>query len=229
MATAVFSALKWKGWNVEYSMEFAKSLAALETQKVSNRFLMSMLSGQGGKGGFDNPGAIMSAVGMSEPDQVAATKEINETANVEGLRDLWKNSFQDLNSKMLAGKLSPADRQSAIGSISGYMQHKLEGRFNKDAADAQAEALLPGYGMTGYESDETRANKWQRGNAMLDLMKPQPITLGKYFLSPEMFKATSSDVTRRFSPQQKAYYDWAKSNPNNPDSAMVLKKLGVSK
>lgn len=46
-------------------------------------------------------------------------------------------------------------------------------------------------------------------------------------LDLDKFQSTSGDPFQHLPPQQKAYAQWAKANPNDPKAALVLKKLGL--
>lgn len=48
-----------------------------------------------------------------------------------------------------------------------------------------------------------------------------------YGIDLSKFKSTSTDPYMRLDGQQKQYADWAKQNPNDPRSQVVLKKLGL--
>jgi len=129
-------------------------------------------------GGASDPATrlrLYQAAGMITPEQYAqGNKELESAQEIEKLRADLHNSFDDLNNQFLAGKLSPADRDSAINTFSGRLAKLGEGRFNFDEAKQQMNAIMPG----GFESGATRQKKGQRTDALMDTMKNTPVLNG---------------------------------------------------
>lgn len=116
----------------------------------------------------------MQMAGIIDKDQYKeGNKELGQAQEVEKLRTDFQKSFNDLNSRFLAGKLSPENRNSAINAFAGRIAKLAEGRFNLEESKLQAQALLP-----GIESQQTRANKQARLNQFFDSMHTTPTLNG---------------------------------------------------
>lgn len=157
--------------------ELTKNTAPIYQEIAQRQAMQKMLQGQMGQGGQSNPGAsilMQQRMGVITPQQgEQAMKEAQKAQEVESLRSAMQSSFDDLNSKALAGKFSPSDRQSAIQAFAGPIAKMGEGRFNLQEAQNQADALLP-----GIESGETRQNKQRRMNQFFDAFRNEPTLRG---------------------------------------------------
>lgn len=227
--------------NADTHFRASQLVNQIEQQKIANRRQIGILSqgsqqGQGGPGTapYSNTGAVLGAVIKDPDDLKAAGKEISDTAKATDLHDIWQKNFNDLNGRFASGIFSPSDRQSAIESIAGPMEHLFEGRFNRDQALAAAESIMPGHvsnhfplGTDPEFSQSTVDLKRQRGEDLFNSLKPPPLVLGRYNLRTDQFKETSSNPVDRFSPLQQKIYSIAKAHPNDPNSALALKKLGL--
>lgn len=112
--------------------------------------------------------------GIVTPEQyTAGNKELAKAQEAEEVRAELHKSFNDLDGRVLAGKLSPTDRSSAVNSIAGRLEHLGEGRFNLEEAKLQANSVLP-----GIESDDTRNLKAQRLDALVDGLVQTPTLQG---------------------------------------------------
>ena len=123
---------------------------------------------------------------LSDKQYEQANKEIGQSTKLESLRDDLLKSYDDLNKKAFAGALSPRDRQSAIDAFSGSIAHITEGRINGELAQKQINAILP----HAFESNETRANKLQRLNAIIDTFKDDSTLKGLGIKVPQQGQVT---------------------------------------
>jgi len=130
---------------------------------------------------------LMQKSGLINDAQYAQmNKELGEGTSLEQLRSNLHESFDDLNKKMLAGTFSPHDRASAINAYAGKLAHLAEGRFNFAESQIQINALLP----QPLDSEETRANKMHRIDALMDSMVRTPTLKGFGMEVPKMGSVT---------------------------------------
>lgn len=218
-----------KTQNADAHLRASQMVNQIEQQKIQNRRQLGVLQTAAAGGASSNPGAIVGSLIQNPEDQKSAFKELQENQGVESLRQMWKNSYDDLKDKALHGAaFDRSDRQSAVNIISGKIQKLAEGRYNKDAADNLAEAMLPGHGFTGWEPQETTDKKFIRGNQFFDTERTPSPTLGKYGINPDTL-IQGSNPTARMNHQQQIIYNAAIANPNDPNSIPALRKLGVIK
>lgn len=119
--------------------------------------------------------ALRQRAGLIDPATYKqATDELGKAQQIENLRSDLKDSFHDLDQKILGGRLSPHDRQSAIQAFAGAITHITEGRVQGEMAQQQARALLPDIG----ESEDTRNRKFQRIDQLANTFKTTPVLDG---------------------------------------------------
>lgn len=149
-----------------------------EKKAQTMRQIALLQSAQRLQQGTGNPASslrLMQMSGMITPQQYeSGNKELEKGMETEKLRGDLTNSFQDLSGKALAGKFSPEDRNSAINAFAGRLAKISEGRFNLDESKQQVAAIMP----TGLESAQTRMNKLQRLNMLMDGQVNTPILNG---------------------------------------------------
>ncbi len=114
---------------------------------------------------------------MPKEDSEAATKEANAYQEKQVLKKDMDESAAHLNKQLLAGALTPSDRQSAINAFAGRIAKLGEGRFNLEESKLQAQALLP----SPLDAPSTSRNKDQRRAAFFDSIAQTP-TLDRYKL-----------------------------------------------
>jgi len=99
--------------------------------------------------------------------------------------------------------------------------HDAEGRVNEFEQKTTSD-LEPKPG----DSPAKVAAKRQGLQAFLHQKMAAP-NAKAYGIDLDHFKSTATNPEARLNPQQQAFVQWAKSNPNNPKAQMVLKKLGI--
>lgn len=115
---------------------------------------------------------------MPSEDVNAATKEASQVEETRALRTEFNRTFNDLNGKLLAGNLTPGDRDSAKWIMAGKLQHASAGRFNLQDAEKQIDAMLPAAG----DINSTRTNRLRRSNELFETMESGTPTLTRYHL-----------------------------------------------
>lgn len=199
-------------------------IGQLEQQNAPMAFQLSMrraltdpaASGQGAMSPAGKIEALKSA-GMITPEQYTqANKELGQAQEVEKLRNDFRQSFEDLDKKLLGGKyLSPEERNSAINAFAGRIAKLSEGRFNLEESKLQAASMLP-----GIESDTTRTNKQRRMEQFFDSMHTTPTLDG-------IKNGLGIDVTAPVAPSKhQVYLNWAKQNRNDPRAKDILAAHG---
>lgn len=99
----------------------------------------------------------------------------------------------------------------------------LEGSVRQAAMENVKHSFKP-------QKDDTDSDLAKRREALIQYLhtKSAAPRFESYTHVPlSKFTATSQDPAINFTPQQKAYADYAKANPNAPGSQAVLKKLGL--
>lgn len=197
----------------------------IEQKKIGNRMMMGLMSGAGGA---LTPQKVLQS-GIFQPGQESdkAGAELEKVQKFQTMKNMWNNSFNDLAHQVNAGKFSPSDRQSAIESIAGSIEHLTEGRLNRDQALAQAEAILPGASVNinpfsheplnplGTETAGTVKLKRERGEQLLSSLTPQTPTLNTKGITAGMFpniggKATDQTETMNGQSYRKVDGGWQK-------------------
>ena len=199
----------------------------LEQQKQANRLRLGIYQaaqqGSAGSPSQMQPEVAAQQLIQDPKERDKVMGEIADTRQVESIRDMWQKSYDDLNQSVAAGHFSPSDRQSAVESIAGMIEHKTEGRLNRDQALAQANAILP-----GIEGEDTRVKKLQRGNALFNSLRKTSNMTANY-MNPEAFAATSSNAMSR-TPQAGILREAQARLRVNPQDAIglaAMKRLGV--
>lgn len=152
----------------------------LKQQLYQHDLAQRMLQG-GGQPQGDGPVDLqrLSALKMSGvisgDDEKEATKEANQLSEVRALRKDYDTTFNELNSKFLAGNLTPGQVDSAKWTIAGKLQHASAGRFNLEDAKKQVEAMFPGPG----DWKSTRDFRKEKSNALFDTMEAGTTTLDR--------------------------------------------------
>lgn len=241
VAQAKLNLLGSQAGNAQTQFQLQQMSNDLQGKKIENTLKSNIF---GGAAGSNTLGAQVSAL-VPPAQQEGALKGLGEAQKLQVVRQMWENSFNHLSKQALSGQLSPSDRESAKNSLSGSLQHVVEGRYNKEAADAQADAILPGYTafdrygikIPGTESKDTMKAKFQRGHALFDSQQMQslaPITPYK----PDILDSVKSsgkqnNPATNLNPTQLTAYRWAKQHsddpkdPNYQKAQAVLKKLKV--
>lgn len=153
----------------------------LQNMQASAQLKMwqQMQSGQGMS--QDPAGKIrqLSMMGyMPKDDKAAADKELGSAQRIEKLRGDVENAANLLDSKFLAGKLTPSSRASAVNTFAGILAKEAEGRFNLDEAKNQMAALLPEAG----DLPSTRREKALHRKQFFDSFANHPV-LDQYGIS----------------------------------------------
>lgn len=138
----------------------------------------STTQGDGGPVDSNRLKALQMSGVIPKEDEGAIIKESNQLAEVRSLRKDFDKSFQDLNGKALAGSLTPGQRDSAIWTLAGKLQHASAGRFNLEDAYKQMNAMFPQAADLG----STRAFRSEKSSALFDAMEAGTTTLDKWNL-----------------------------------------------
>lgn len=212
------------------NLETQNAMQDLELQKAQNNRAIALLSqrpqGPGGKLAQD-PTTIAAQLIRDPAHQKAALDEIQHNEGVEKSRTLAMQNFNNLADKHLGGKLSPADRKSAINATVLDISSRLKMRPSQ--VEPLIEENFPGAGLTGLESEETIANKRQRLNQLFDNQKNDMPHMKMWTgLGPDSFNSTSSSPLTKLNNQEMRMYNIAKSHPNHPDSIKFMKKYRLS-
>jgi len=119
-------------------------IAQLDQQNAIRRQLFS--GGQNAQGGQQLDPArklrLMQQLGpqgggIDDKTYEQANKELESAQKIDKLRSDVTDSFNNLNSQVLAGALTPGARDSDLNTFSGILAKESEGRFNFDEAKQQ--------------------------------------------------------------------------------------------
>lgn len=98
----------------------------------------------------------------------------------------------------------------------------LEGTVRQAAMDNTFKNITPAPGDSEYTISQKRASK----DEYLKSKMSAPISKA-YGIDLQKFQSSSSKPEANFTPQQQSWVSFARANPNDPRSALVLKKLGI--
>lgn len=146
----------------------------------------------------------------------------NAIRNKKSFLDNFDNAVQENSILGRASRLGFTPPSiKAMNQLALPLIHDLEGRVNEyEQKTVQDNFPQPG---------DTAATVDAKRKTMQDFFdqKSAASTAKGYGLDLSKFKSTSPDPAINFTPQQKAFADYAKANPNAPGSQAVLKKLGL--
>lgn len=108
---------------------------------------------------------------VPKEEQKDAFKEIATASEVSGMRTNMLKSFDHIAGKVLNGTFSPNDTESAKQAFIGKLIKVTEGRYNYEAAENLAKALLPGK----TDTPDTVKNKRERLNDLHDSLSQTPV------------------------------------------------------
>lgn len=100
------------------------------------------------------------------------TAEAKGLEEVYSLRKDFEKTFQELDSKFLAGSLNPHDRDNAVKALKGKLTRVAEGRYS-DSASQLVDSMLPQIG----DWKKTRLNKQERDSRFFDILSAGVPTL----------------------------------------------------
>ncbi len=206
-------------------------LDQIEQQKIQNRLQMGLMSGKGS--GQADPLNLVPNLVPPEHQKQAITEIGQAKAAVQSEDQFMKLFDQAAKDTRPATGLSTT---SALNTVPLYhpasiknlnlladpLIHDNEGRIN-ELEQQHVQQNFPQWG----DSDETVAKKRVALQDFINHKKEAP-TAKTFGINVENFGSTSSNPVTRLTPQQRSYYDWARSNPRDPRSQVVLKKLGVT-
>jgi hypothetical protein len=162
---------------------------------------------------------------VPQEHQKEVLHEISQAQNAAHNGDILMQNFDKAcKENTIAGRIghlgfTPASIL-AMRALALPMIHDAEGRVNEFEQKTLSD-LEPKPG----DSESKVAAKRQALRAFLDQKASAP-TAKAFGIDLNRFKSTGSPEMR-LPPQQQAMVQWARANPNNPNSAMLLKKLGV--
>ncbi len=210
------------------------AMSDIDKQIAQNRLQQSMIQiglGQGGQGmaGAD-PSVLVSSL-VPKEHQAQAFKEIEAAQKTRisapGILQAFDNAAKD--TRIMSG----GSAKNYIPGVESAYNKELEARMGPTFADiegtvrqAAMDNMAKNTHPQAFDSDETIKAKRAALNAYLVSKEAAPTARG-YGIDLSKFKSTSSNPLARMNDQQREYYNWAKANPTNPKSQMVLKQLGV--
>lgn len=210
----------------------AAATAQIDQQIQQNRFQMSMIqqgmgaSGPNGVAGGDPSILVPNLV----KDPVRQNKILDEIERAKVIKKQTRNILREFDAmaaeqKILSKNIIPgvesAHRKALRTELAPTFQ-TLDGNSRQATIDNAEHNILTQIG----DSDATVGIKrhallaYLRSGTQGTFSKSAGIDLNK-------FKSTSSDPIIDLDDQKKKFYDWAKANPKNPKSQILLKKLGI--
>lgn len=159
--------------------------------------------------------------------QAAAFKEIERAQNTRHMGDAILKSFDNAakdNTILRTGYGFVRTPASVLG-LHQAMQptfQDLEGTVRQAAMDNTFKNVTP---LPG-DSEATIKEKRQTLVDYLQSKKSAPVAKG-FGIDLNQFSSTTTDPMKKLNPQQQKFAEWAKQNPNDPRSSVVLKKLGL--
>lgn len=159
--------------------------------------------------------------------QDKAFGEIKAAENTAKMGDSIKSAFEQAVKENTAVKtgFGLARTPGSVYALHQAMQPTfadLEGTVRQAAMDNTFKNITPAAG----DSDHTIETKRKSLHEYLQSKQSAPTARG-YGIDLSKFSRTSYNPEMRLPPQQQQWIQWAKSNPSDPKSSLVLKKLGV--
>ena len=157
----------------------------------------------------------------SSEDLSAMTKEATGLEETRALRNDFNEGYSALDKMALAGKLSPNARDSYVQSLAGKLAKASAGRYNQREAENQINSMIPNVSDWSSTRDIRRNNN----NKFFDVLEAGTPTLNRFGLKNA---ANEGSQQTQNAPHQQdaAAMAWAKSNPNDPRSAKIMKANG---
>lgn len=203
----------------------AQTILAIDQQMAANRSKMAMLSGGGSQGMSKTDPAMLVPQLVPKEHQKEVTEEIKQAQIARQSKDTLLKLFdQAAKEQTLLGTGLGLRDSAAVKSLGVEVIPVLRDAAGK-VSDTEMHAVKEVF-PAGGDTDDRIATKRKAFDNLLEKKSIAP-TAKQYGIDLDKFASTSLDNKARFTPQQKQFYDWAKANPGNPKSAMVLQKLGV--
>jgi hypothetical protein len=184
--------------------------------------------GSGGKttDGFSDqdPASLVTTLVQDPASQAKVTEEIKDAQNITAIapkiQDAFKAASQFDKTKLVPGIESAG--QKAFQALINTTVKETEGTARQAAFDSIKKNMMPQFG----DSSATLASKYDALKTYLHSKASAP-NAKAHGIDLQKFRSTSSDPRAGFTPEQAAFYRFARANPKDPRSAAVLKKLGV--
>ena len=229
IAQAKIAAAAANSQNAANRLNAQQGLSQIQQQINQNNMTKSLFQhaqqNNGAPGGMGvDPGMVVNRFIQDPAQKAAAMKEIESAQKAEEVRSIYNQNFKNLEGSVLGGKFSPENRKQAVTALAAKLNQNLG--IRQDQAKETAEGMLPGGGWSGMESEETLNNKFRNGHSLIDSMRPSGSTMASVGLPLSMFSSTATPA-QRLNPTQQRIYNAAIANPQDPASAVALKKLGV--
>lgn len=212
--------------------QLEQSIAPLVQQLATRRMLQGQDSIGGAPGSSLNKADPTNFVPSVVPKehQEAVYKEIERAQNTRGVAKTAVENFDAVAKAMKSagglGRLgvaaySPAQLQALEAEL-GSTVGDMEGTVREAAMHNVKNAYLPRATDTAERLDKRR----EELNNYLKLKSAAP-RAKSYGLDLDKFQSTSRSAEAQLDPQQQTFLKWARENPSDPRSSLILKKLGI--
>lgn len=198
-------------------------------QQLATRKMLQQGAQQGGPISNIDPATLVPSV-VPEHHQEAVYKELERAQNTRQVAKTAIQNFDEVTKQMKSagglGRLgaaaySPAQLQALEAEL-GSTVGDMEGTVREAAMHNVKNAYLPRASDTAARLDERRKELANYLN--LKSSAPRAKSFG---IDIDKFSTTSRKPEARMTPQQQSFAEWAKQNPQDPRSALILKKLGL--
>lgn len=213
---------------LQYGPALFKQMARRQALDINSAAGQAQVIGQNPAANVD-PAQLVQALGIPDHAQKDVLEEIKRAQNV-GVNGDKILSYFDQASKDNTVLKTGAGFLRTPGSVMALHQTLLpnfktiDGTVRQAAMDETFKNVTPQPG----DSDAKIAIKRQ---ALQDWMHSEVSapTAKSYGLNLQNFASTSSSHEARLNPVQQKFLSWAKQNPQDPRSQMVMQKLGLSR
>lgn len=190
----------------------------------SNQLQMQMANSQALRGqNSDTDPASLVPLRVPKDLHEAVYKEIEraqDTRRMAGkISEAYNAAVEDL--KTVKGTINPVHAAALQQALMPTFKD-LEGTVRQAAIDSAKKNFTP------TKLDLITGDSDVRKRSLEDYIqsKASAPRAKSYGIDLDKFKSTTSDPVMRLTPVQKQYYDFAKANPQDPRSPLLLKKLG---
>lgn len=205
----------------------APAVQAIEQEKAMGNYRRTLLSPQAQGGVFDSDPSQLVPMMVKDPKQAEKVyEEIGRAQNVSKnsarINELFQQAAKDSTVVNTMGGLREPGSVMELKQLLLPNFKQVDGTVRQAAMDETFRNVIP----SGGDAADKTAHKAQALKEWMHSETAAPVAKGNG-IDLQRFRSTSADPRVNFTPQQQQFYAFAKANPKDPRSALILQKLGV--
>jgi len=224
MAQAKIAQAAAQSNNAGAQLNAQNTIYGLQQQINHNNMIKAIYQSGASKGMPSNidPAMAINTLVQEPAQRAAALKEVDEAQKAENFRSVLQNTFHTLADMKLGGKLSPEARKAALAVPAALMNRAFGVR--QAQAESTIEAIMPGGGWTGIESQNAENIKFKNLMSLADSYRPSGTNM-PVGLSLNSFAKTATPI-QRLPPALQRQANAAMNDPGL-EGAKFLQKYGI--